>query len=1327
MTRVFVGVCVAVAGLVGAAEDGPKAVKGATYDATMLASLERIAAWEQANDRTNVVDGLTLGPWQVLGPFAPDDAAFAELARRGDRFDFAKPVVAGGRSFAWRAAPELADGRAHDLSGFRGDAKGGAYFIVRDVTCAIEIRAEGRKRLDSSFEAGTVGHWLPGRQGVSSGLNVFPEVDAHTWRLYRGPGAWQFAAAVPCRDGHARFYFHAFDVDEKSPAGGGWPRKMRRERLRAEAAAMFTSPADRRRIDWENTEGLWKTPNADFWFVPGFGAEGLARQYADAVSRIHAANPGLAPSNVTDFAALCALRDAATLGTALSNAVFAVADHARLFGADYPNAAAYTARIRELARANETVRADLLAKGAAAVPDAIRQMDEIERVRRTILLDTPFLRRHRLLVAKGNVGFASNWEAPNRIGEEIVLFDPNAATNACTTLVKSRLSDFDLHWDADRVLFSDGHAVKEVRISAPGSVRTVSKSDPEVNHYDVCYLPSGKILSACNACWQTVPCVGAWNVGNLHLMEADGSGERRITYDQDHSWNPTVMEDGNVMFTRWEYADIPHYFSRLVMRMKPDGTGQMEFYGSNSYWPNSMFWPRQIPGSPTEFVCIVSGHHGVNRAGHIYVFDTRKGRHEADGVVRRITGRDTKTEPIIKDQLVTDVWPKFAAPFPLAEDADHKGAGTYFLVSRQSNSSSGWDLCLADAFDNLTPILEARPGGNWMGARPVQERPLPRVIPDMVDTNRTDAHLYLVDIYRGGGLKGFPKGSIKALRLATFNYRHFGNGGTYNCAWEGGWDVKRVLGTVPVDADGSAFFRVPANTPVFVQPLDAEGKAQAVMRSWYNAMPGEVGSCVGCHEEQNSIPPVQIARAVKRAPSEITPFQGPARGFSFEAEIQPILSRRCVGCHDAKAEAEKGIPDFRDKRIRPDEQDKVPNECHFLFWLGNQLPHLKAEGPFFSPSYMRFQKYFRRAGLEADYHLLPPAEFEADTSILVRMLKKGHHGVTLTRGEWEAIYTWIDMNVPYCGRWLDSPCPPSKSNIDHRVKYKKLYANIDDHDEDPIPVPPIPAFEPPARPAAASAPKAVPFRVDGNGKTVEKRTLALPSGRRLEYAVIPSGEGMIGRSDGFADERPRAVKIARPFGLTAFEISNAVYAEFDPKHDSRYIEGRGKDRTSRGTPVNGPDQPVVRVTWHEAQAFCRWLSEKTGLVCTLPTEEEWEWAARAGHAEPFVSGTKPCAINLAGEEIRRWNYGRAERGYNDGAPFAANVGWGAANAWGLFNVNGNVAEWTASDYDADGRKVVRGGSWNDTAKFATHASRWRYEPYKGVYDVGFRVKVELAR
>jgi hypothetical protein len=221
-------------------------------------------------------------------------------------------------------------------------------------------------------------------------------------------------------------------------------------------------------------------------------------------------------------------------------------------------------------------------------------------------------------------------------------------------------------------------------------------------------------------------------------------------------------------------------------------------------------------------------------------------------------------------------------------------------------------------------------------------------IPDKVDLTQKDALVYLVDIYRGNGLAGVPRGAVKRLRLITYHFCYQGLGGQYDrVGLDEPWDVKQVLGTVPVESDGSAAFRVPANLPVAVQPLDGDGKALQLMRSWFVGMPGEVINCVGCHESQDTVLPTKPTRAARRTPSTIEPFYGPHRGFSFQREVQPVLDRFCVGCHDGRRRQDgQVIADLRD------------------------APMVKTSvgASRFSPSYMALRRMSRTPTMEPDLH-----------------------------------------------------------------------------------------------------------------------------------------------------------------------------------------------------------------------------------------------------------------------------------------------------------------------------------------------------------------------
>jgi len=1037
--------------------------------------------------------------------------------------------------------------------------------------------------------------------------------------------------------------------------------------------------------------------------------------------------------------------------TAIEPLRLAIRDLAASHGEKYPKGAEYLKRLdaieKQLADGKET-------------PELTKQYAAL---RAEALLANPLLNFEKLLLVrrKGNMGLVANWCSNSSMrgtgfDNDISVLSPVSPEGEITVLFKPEgsrfVGDVDLHFDADKMLFSMGSGsngrwqICEIKADGSSLREFPLIKEKDVSNYDACYLPDGNIIFNSTAPFTGVPCVtGSSHVTNLYLLETASGKIRRLTFDQDHNWCPTVLNNGRVLYLRWEYCDIPHFVARILFHMNPDGTDQKEYYGSNSYWPNSTFYARPIPGDARKFVGVVSGHHDTRRMGELILFDTSMGRFEADGVIQRIPGYKKKVEPIILDGLVRRSWPKFLHPYPLSEK--------YFIVSCQPTSRSLWGIYLVDVFDNML-LLKEMPGNVLFEPIPFRKTPRPRAIASRVDTSRKDGVMYMTDVYGGRGLGGVPKGAVKKLRLFTYQFCYHGMGGQMNrVGLDGPWDVKRVLGTVPVEPDGSALFSVPANTPISIQPLDADGRAIAIMRSWATVMPGEIQSCIGCHESQNDAPATKRTAASNRPPSKIVPFYGPTRGFSFKREVQPALDKYCVACHNGKPrEDKKTIPDFTAREaVHPEARSGGYNR-----------------GTKFTPSYMALRSYVRSATIESDMHLLPPYEFHASTTQLVQMLDKGHKNVKLSAEAWDRIITWIDLNAPAHGTWREIVGDRKVTNQrDRRRAMMKLYAGIDEDPEDIAP----PVKKPPAiMPAATPAPATAEVSASGwpfsSEQAVEKQnalktnrmSVDLGEGVKLDLVWIPPGEFVMGSAEGHPDERPRAkVAIEKGFWIGSLEVTNAQYARFDPKHDSRLEHGDFLQFSvrERGYPVNGPTQPVCRVSWNSAMKFCRWLSGKTGKTVTLPTEAQWEYACRAGSAAPMSYGPTGADFaklaNLADRSLRKmdtlgWGlpsgavpeWKPAIASVSDDHRVSAPVGSFKSNPWGLHDMHGNVAEWTRSlykpypykaddgrnDLESTSRRTVRGGSWFDRPKRATSSFRLQYEAHQKVYNVGFRVAIE---
>ncbi|MDO8540043.1 MAG: SUMF1/EgtB/PvdO family nonheme iron enzyme [Opitutaceae bacterium] len=1079
----------------------------------------------------------------------------------------------------------------------------------------------------------------------------------------------------------------------------------------------------------------------------------------------------------------------------------AIEDLTASFGERYPRGAAYLAELRKLEEREAAVRRACTQRDASAPAQATEFVAAVTRLRMEALLANPLLDFDRLLFvrreSKKPIDYNLRQQPSNEIGmpcnhwcnaslprgiynNEIAVLSPVRPGGKVTSLHRPTdggyVGEIDLRFEGDRMLFAQCDATnwKIFEMNADGSGRRqVSRMPDDVDAFDPCYLPDGRIIFGSTANYQAVPC---WSgiphrVANLYQMDANGGNVRQLCFDQDHDLYPTVRSDGQVMYSRWDYTGIRHEYLRILMTMNPDGTGQRALYGSNSWWPNALYFARSIPGDPDKFVGIVSDYHGVPRMGWLAVFDTAKGWNEADGVVQRIPGRGKKVEAVIVEKLVIGTWPLFLHPYPLSEK--------YFLVSCRPSADHNWGIYLVDVFDNMVPIREEE-GWALLEPIPVRRTPKPPVIPDHVDVADNEATIYLHDVYTGQGLKGVPRGTIRALRLFSYHFGYPGLAGGSRIGIGGPWEVNRILGTVPVEPDGSALFRVPANTPISLQPIDAEGKAVQVMRSWYTAMPGEKVSCIGCHERTGDTPPVALAHQIRsgpkpattaaspragaghyaslaaiRVPSEITPWYGPARGFDFEREVQPVLDRYCIDCHNGGARDDgMKIADLRARKFQP----------AYRGWPIGQVEPMGVIKPatdiqriekvidrkgahkdlpvgrlFFTPAYEALFPLVRRVDIEDAPDLPVPGEYHADTSRLIQLLQAGHHGVRLDPESWDRLITWIDLNAPCHGTWSEVYAIPGDANV-RRMELRTLYGGPT---VDPelgaktlkpavLAAPAVPRATVVGQPAVIAAAKWTIDPVEARRRQAAdglvEKVVSFGRGGSLKLVRIPAGTFVMGEAAAPTEElAAKPVAIAKSFWMSAGEITNRQFQGFDPAHDSgwsRDFRFRLPVTGRQGRALNEPDQPVVRVSWTRAVEFCRWLSQQTGLRITLPTEAQWEYACRAGSDSAYSFGDTTADFsvfaNLADDQL----WGLGDRRFNDGAIVTTTVGHYRPNAWGLHDMHGNAAEWTATG--SRGRRVVRGGSFYDGPVAARSAARLAYPEWQRVHNVGFRIVGEVS-
>lgn len=473
---------------------------------------------------------------------------------------------------------------------------------------------------------------------------------------------------------------------------------------------------------------------------------------------------------------------------------------------------------------------------------------------------------------------------------------------------QSNVDDFHLYRANIEALRKDSAAYKQITFGS-GDTQTEPK-----------FLPNGNIIFSCSKITQTIDC---WHipVSNLYICGPNGENMVRVGYDQVHTTYPTVTEDGRVLYTRWDYNDRNQMYIQGVFQMQADGTNQTEVYGNDANWPTTLLHTREIPGTSDKYIAIGSGHH-TRQLGKLMIIDTSKGRNSVDAVdyvFPNENGNTPKTSASVDN--FGQNGPMYKYPYALNENE--------FLVAYAPGGRQGsndlttpFSIYLMNTSGEKIKLVDGTSGIPASQIVPIKNRSM-FVRPSMVNYASDTGTYYMGNVYEGEGMKGVKKGDAKQLRVVALDYRSYAIGATQGsgtgssdpytpiATGNGAWDVKRVLGVVDIEEDGSALFKVPANTPIYFQVLDEKGEVIQTMRSWSTVMPNETFSCVGCHEDKNTVPPASsgVTMAMNKGVQEIRPESwqdpdldpydpyGSDNAFSYLEKIQPILDESCVSCH----------------------------------------------------------------------------------------------------------------------------------------------------------------------------------------------------------------------------------------------------------------------------------------------------------------------------------------------------------------------------------------------------------------------------------------------
>ncbi len=513
--------------------------------------------------------------------------------------------------------------------------------------------------------------------------------------------------------------------------------------------------------------------------------------------------------------------------------------------------------------------------------------------------------------------------------------------------------------------------------------------------FDPCELPDGNIAFMSTRRGGFTRCNGPWEpllVHTLHKMKPDGSDIQTLSFHETNEWHPSVLNDGRIVYIRWDYVDRSAARFHGLWISNPDGSNPHALFGNFTERINACYQPRAIPGS--DRIVFLAGAHHANVGGSIVIVDPSK-----TGLDAKTGQDDFKSIEVLTPEVCfaeAPGWPGtyYHSPWPLSED--------YFLVSYSHDPLPGMGpevkedtetgIYLFDRFGNLE-LLYREEGISSMYPIPLRSREKPRQIPTTLKPNPDDeGEFVLTDIYNSHFSlpASRPIHELRIFQLLPKGETHIAN--QPRLGYANAESARMLLGIVPVEEDGSAYFRAPARKPLSFQAVDQEGRAVQGMRSITYIQSGERRGCVGCHESTGAITkPAQKPLAMRRAPSIIKPGPDGSRPWSYTRLIQPILDKHCIECHDGSKENDRQVLD-----LRGDKHDK------FSISYENLKP------------FVRWYEWGRNT---IEPLLTQPGKMPADVSPLTGILLAPAHQERLNMNDEEIrrIYLWLDGNGAFYG------------------------------------------------------------------------------------------------------------------------------------------------------------------------------------------------------------------------------------------------------------------------------------------------------------------------
>ncbi len=636
---------------------------------------------------------------------------------------------------------------------------------------------------------------------------------------------------------------------------------------------------------------------------------------------------------------------------------------------------------------------------------------------------------------------------------------------------------FDLSFDARRIVFAwkagaqegyriyevgvDGSGLRQLTFPEPGEAELVAKYRVFAHYHhgtddmQPCYLADGGIAFISTRCQYGILCdvPDDFTTTVLYRMDGDGRNLKRLSNSSLSEASPVLMPDGRLLYTRWEYVDKGAVSVKCLWAMRPDGSASSEVYGNDIDLPPTLIYGRPIPGTSDGYVVLGTPHYPQNGMGTVIRLDTSRDIRTREPMTSMTPDVDIRAESGFAFREPDGSWRQdgagcgrlFKDPFPLS--------ARLFLVAHKS-AGPGWrdpdayGLNLLDEAGRVALLHRAEGISCWMPV-PLRPRPVPPVLESPVDASLAASNravCVVADVYQGLG--GVERGTVKHLRILEQVPRPW----SARRRWDGdGYDQQHATiskdthlglkvqhGVVPVEADGSAHFVVPAGANVFFQTLDANFMAVQTERTFVNYMPGETRSCVGCHEMPGGIAasaaPSASLLAMRRAPSVPGPQPGERDGrrpLDYVLDVQPVWDRHCVKCHGGAeprgtldlSGAPTALFNVSYESLVP-ERRRAPRRDRGLL------------GPVIGENHPK----------TGNVHYLPPKSLGSHASVLVAMLARGavrladpeqeararrlaevHRDVKLAPEELLKVTNWVDTNAQFYGTYF------GRKNLAHKT------------------------------------------------------------------------------------------------------------------------------------------------------------------------------------------------------------------------------------------------------------------------------------------------------